>query len=78
MSRFLVMYSNDQGEPKAVMLSDVKGDQLPYGFFANAEILPGYNPGGGCVLIEMPSDDFRPLILDEHSDDEVEIVFRDL
>jgi hypothetical protein len=77
MHRFLAIYLNSDGAPAATMVSSPTVGSLPFGFSDHLDRLPAFH-SSDVILVEMPGDDFRPMVVDVTSDDEVAMSFVDL
>lgn len=84
MQRWLMVYfvETHEGpmrsklEPKTAMIT-AQGTDLPFGVDWGALDLGEYAAKSPFVLIEMPDDSFRPMVVDVRADDEVEMTFID-
>lgn len=74
MIRFLAIYVNKAGKSVCAMLETAKDGLLPYGVDEFALGLPDYD-GEPVTLIEMPSGDFRPEVVDVNDDEELPMAF---
>ena len=66
MARWMVLYADDNGEPKQAIVNDHSDIRMPYGNEAQSVIndLPDINTQGTVFIIEMgddPSDD--PMVV---------------
>lgn len=77
--RWLAVYADDNGSPRAAMITPSDPASFPFGFDGLEAFLPDYNSGCSVALVEMPGDtDFRPLIVDWAEDEEAPLCFIDL
>jgi len=58
MARFMVLYSDDEGEGRCAIIDDHRGTTMPYGSLAEDAIndLPDYNAGGTTFILELTDD----------------------
>ncbi|WP_432769777.1 MAG: hypothetical protein HEQ22_03255 [Sphingopyxis sp.] len=79
MTRWLAIYSDNDGNSRATMITAKDRFSMPFGFDGAAVPLPDFNPGGPLTLVEMPADpEFRPMIVDCDNDEEAALNFIDL
>ena len=77
-SRWLAIYVDQHGKPRAAMLTVPGEAEFPFGVDEFALGLADYD-GEPVTLIEMPGDDaFRPTVVDNNDDAELPLQFIDI
>lgn len=79
MSRTLIVYKDGNGDFRAAMLDHDEADLFMNAAARNqvTQLVDGFRVTEGAVLIDMPTDDFRPLIWDDDGR-EVPLVYHDI
>lgn len=72
MARWMILYRDENSDPKCAIVDDTTNGTLPFGSEARSAItnLDGYNDGGGAFIVELP-DEGEPTVYDMDSDNEV-------
>lgn len=79
MARWMVLYRDENSEPKCAIVNDSNDCNLPFGVTAENVVhdLPDYNSGAGAFIMALP-DEGEPDVYDLESDSEIGRQFIDL